>query len=192
MADETSKPVEDMTADAAQSKGEDLAADTKPQGPAEPPYRIKNQYVKDLSFENPKAPEIYANSNQPETRMTLDVLTKPVGGRDVEVAIKVEARAEKDGELAYLLELTYAAVVEVGNVPKEALSALLVVEVPRMLYPFMRQIVSQTTRNGGFSDLLLSPFDFVQIYKQHMAKLQAQQPTENKDQTESKAPEGHA
>lgn len=166
-------------ADDQTNKGDTVAEGSgqdpqNPQAPAEPPYRIKYQYVKDLSFENPKSPGVFATGRHPEAKMVLDVMTNPVGGRDVEVAVRVEAKAETDGELVYLLELTYAAVVEVGNVPKEALSALLVVEVPRMLYPFIRQIVATTTRNGGFSDLLLSPFDFVQIYKQHMAKLQAQ------------------
>ena len=83
-----------------------------------------------------------------------------------------------NGKTAYVLELAYAAVVRIGNVPKEALNALLYVEIPRMLFPFLLEIVCDTTRQGGFSMLMLAPFDFVQIYRQRMAQEQQQSETE--------------
>lgn len=139
----------------------------------EPPYQIMRQYVKDLSFENPNAPEIFAAGPSPQAGIAIDVQTKSLGGRDVEVVLSVEASAKNGEQTAYLLELSYAAIVRVGQVPKEALNALLLVEVPRMLFPFVREIVCDATRAGGFSMLLLAPFDFVQLYRARLAQEQA-------------------
>lgn len=138
---------------------------------AEPPYQILGQYVKDLSFENPNAPAIFGGGPAPATGVNVDVQTNQLGGRDVEVILTVEARAEQDGKLAYLLELSFAAIVRIGPVPKEALNPLLLIEVPRMLFPYAREIVSNSTRAGGFSMLLLAPFDFVALYRQRMGQL---------------------
>lgn len=149
-----------------------------PSGQAEPPYQILIQYIKDMSFENPNSPSVFSLGEQPKAALTLDVATNPLTGRDVEVVLTIEAKADVNGKTAYVLELAYAAVVRIGNVPKEALNALLYVEIPRMLFPFLREIVCDTTRQGGFSMLMLAPFDFVQIYRQRMAQEQQQAETE--------------
>jgi preprotein translocase subunit SecB len=141
----------------------------------EPPYQIMRQYVKDFSFENPGAPEIFLKGAEPQAKISIDVQSKPLGGRDVEVVITVEAAGEHDGETAYLLELSYGAIARIGQVPKEALNALLLVEIPRMLFPFVREIVCDATRSGGFSMLLLAPFDFVDLYRTRLAQEQAAQ-----------------
>lgn len=139
----------------------------------EPPYQILRQYVKDFSFENPGAPAIFAKGVEPQAKISIDVRSEALGGRDVEVVISVEAKGEYDGETAYLLELSYGAIARIGQVPKEALNALLLVEIPRMLFPFVREIVCDATRAGGFSMLLLAPFDFVQLYRNRLAQEQA-------------------
>lgn len=139
----------------------------------EPPYQIMRQYVKDLSFENPNAPDIFADGPSPQAGIAIDVKTNSLGGRDVEVILTVEASAKHGEKTAYMLELSYAAIVRVGQVPKEALNALLLVEVPRMLFPFVREIVCDATRAGGYSMLLLAPFDFVQLYRHRLAQEQA-------------------
>ncbi|MDF1747237.1 MAG: protein-export chaperone SecB [Alphaproteobacteria bacterium] len=162
MADERDEPAAPQPA----STGEGQS------GPAEPPYQIMIQYIKDLSFENPNSPAVFSQGEQPKAALTLDVATNPLTGRDVEVVLTIEAKAQVDGKTAYVLELAYAAVVRIGQVPKEALNALLYVEIPRMLFPFLREIVCDTTRAGGFSMLMLAPFDFVQIYRQRMAQEQ--------------------
>lgn len=140
---------------------------------AEPPYQIMRQYVKDFSFENPNAPGIFASTVAPQAQLTIDVRTEGLGGRDAEVVIHVEAKAEQDGKTAYVLELAYGAIVRVGQIPKEALNALLYVEVPRMLFPFVRETICNATRAGGFSMLLLAPFDFMQLYRNRLAQEQA-------------------
>lgn len=144
----------------------------QPEDQAAPPYQILRQYIKDFSFEAPNAPAIFAAAGEPETRVALDVRTQSLGGRDVEVVLAVEVKAEQDGRTAYLMELSYGAAVRVGQVPREALNALLLVEVPRMLFPFLREIVGNATRDGGFSMLLLAPFDFVRLYRTRMAQEQ--------------------
>lgn len=139
----------------------------------EPPYQILRQYVKDFSFENPGAPAIFTKGAEPQAKISIDVQSEALGGRDVEVVISVEARGEYEGDTAYLLELSYGAIARIGQVPKEALNALLLVEIPRMLFPFVREIVCDATRAGGFSMLLLAPFDFVQLYRNRLAQEQA-------------------
>ncbi|NMM45036.1 protein-export chaperone SecB [Rhodospirillaceae bacterium KN72] len=162
---------DDQNAQSENNEG-GAAPQTPPQTPAEPPYQIIMQYVKDFSFENPGAPGIFTSGAAPQTAINLDVTSQPLGGRDIEVTLKIDAQAAVDGKAVYILELAYSAVVRVGNVPKEALNALVLVEVPRMLFPFAREIVSSTTRNGGYSSLLLAPFDFVQLYRRHMEQAQ--------------------
>lgn len=138
----------------------------------EPPYQIMTQYVKDLSFENPNAPGIFTTATVPQAQLLVDVQTHSLGGRDVEVSIHVEATAERDGQKAYVLELVYAGVVRIGQIPKEALNALLYIEVPRMLFPFVREAVCTATRNGGFPELFLATFDFTRLYRNRLAQAQ--------------------
>lgn len=142
------------------------------QAPAEPPYQIIGQYVKDLSFENPNAPAIFAGGSQPKTYLNVDVKSNQMGGRDVEVVLIIEAKAQHEDKIAYLMELSYAAIVRIGNLPKEALNPLLLIEVPRMIFPFARQIASDATRSGGFATLMLPPFDFVQLYRERVGAQQ--------------------
>lgn len=151
----------------------------------EPPYQIIRQYVKDLSFENPNAPAILTASAAPRARLTIDVRTAALGGRDAEVIIQVEATADQDGKTAYMLELAYGAVVRVGQIPKQALNMLLHVEVPRMLFPFVREAVCGAIQAGGFPVLLLAPFDFMQLYHTRLARQQANREQAEKPDTET-------
>ncbi|MEQ8440721.1 MAG: protein-export chaperone SecB [Alphaproteobacteria bacterium] len=152
-----------------------------PQGNAEPPFVIRYQYLKDFSFENPRAPETFEGGPTPNPNAVIDVKTRPLGGRDIEVAITLETQSGPDGEPAYILELTYACVVRVGNVPKEALNPIILVEIPRMMFPFVRELVATATRNGGYSMLMLSPFDFMQLYRRRLAEEQARQASQGSD-----------
>jgi len=146
-----------------------------PQGNPEPPFVIRYQYLKDFSFENPRAPESFDAAVKPNPNARIDVKTRPLGGRDIEVTIVLETYAGPEGEPAYILELAYACIVQVGNVPKEALNPLILVEIPRLMFPFVRELVATATRNGGYSMLMLSPFDFMQLYRRRLAEEQARQ-----------------
>ena len=91
---------------------------------------------------------------------------------DIEVALKLEGKAEVDNSLMFRFELDYAGIFRIKNVPQDSMNAVVLIECPRLLFPFAREIVATTVRNGGFPPLLLDPVDFVALYRQRMAELQ--------------------
>jgi preprotein translocase subunit SecB len=134
------------------------------------PLRILGQFIKDFSFEAPHAPDIFATlrSEGPEIPITIDTNVRHIGGSSFEVAMTVQIEAVlKDGKKAFILELVYSAVAEINQslVPQEHVHPLLMIEVPRQMFPFVRQIVSEITGNGGFPPLMLQVFDFADMYR---------------------------
>jgi preprotein translocase subunit SecB len=147
-------------------------------GPSEanpPQLSVLAQYVKDLSFENPNAPQSLMPGQQPQIGIQINVDAKPLADTDVEVALRLEGKAEHQGNLLFAFELTFAGVFRIQNVPQESLNPVVLIECPRLLFPFAREIVATAVRNGGFPPLLLDPFDFVALYRQKMEQLQASQ-----------------
>lgn len=144
---------------------------------AEPPrLMIQTQYIKDLSFENPKAPASLDQS-QPQQRpaiaVRVDVRAQPVQDTRYEVAIQLNIDAKAGDDAVFVLELTYAGVFQLMNIPKDSLQPLLLVECPRLLFPFARRIVADATRDGGFPPLMIDPIDFVALYRQRQQQAQA-------------------
>ncbi len=136
------------------------------------------QYIKDLSFENPNAPRSLAAGQQPQIGIQINVNANPLSDTDIEVALKLEGRAEANGNLLFGFDLEYAGIFRIQNVPPDAMNAVVLIECPRLLFPFAREIVASTVRNGGFPPLLLDPVDFVSLYRQRMSELQpAEAPT---------------
>ena len=150
-------------------------------GPAEAPAQdvqpqlnVVAQYIKDLSFENPNAPRsLMAGQQQPQISIQINVGAAPLEGDDIEVTLKLEGKAETGGQLMFGFELAFAGVFRIRNVPQESLNAVVLIECPRLLFPFAREIVASTVRNGGFPPLLLDPVDFVGLYRQRMSQMQA-------------------
>ena len=105
------------------------------------------------------------------------MIVQQLAETDHEVALKLEGKAERAGSVLFAFELTFAGVFRVQNVPAETLQPLVMIECPRLLFPFAREIVANAVRNGGFPPLLLDPVDFVALYQQRPAKMQAAQPT---------------
>ncbi len=139
-----------------------------PQMPA-PQIGILVQYVKDFSFENPNAPRSMAPSaQQPSINVNVGVEAAPLGQNDVEVTLRLEGKAEAQGMLLFGFELMYCGVFRVANVPPESMQPMVMIECPRLIFPFAREIVATATRNGGFPPLLLEPIDFVALYRQRM------------------------
>jgi preprotein translocase subunit SecB len=136
------------------------------------------QYIKDLSFENPNAPaslQQQAQQQQPSININVNVNAKPLSGSDYEVELKVEGRAEVQGGMfLFGFDLLYAGVFRIVNVPQENLFAILMIECPRLLFPFARELVASATRNGGFPPLMIDPVDFVSMYRQKLAASQPQ------------------
>jgi preprotein translocase subunit SecB len=138
-----------------------------------PQIGVLAQYVKDFSFENPNAPRSMApNAQQPTINIQISVDTAPMTETDVEVTLRLEGKAESQGMLLFGFELTFSGVFRIQNVPADSLQPIVLIECPRLLFPFAREIIATATRNGGFPPLLLEPIDFVALYHQRMAAAQ--------------------
>jgi preprotein translocase subunit SecB len=150
--------------------------DNQPQGQAnvasQPSIAVIVQYVKDLSFENPGAPQsLRPRSAAPNIGVAINVQANPVAENQLEIELKLEARAtDKDnGEVLFASELVYAGIFQFNNVPPEQVRPCALVECPRLLFPFARQIIAEASRNGGFPQLLIEPVDFLTMYRQQAA-----------------------
>lgn len=142
---------------------------------APPQLSVLAQYTKDLSFENPNSPNSLApQEKQPAINIQINVTANGVGENDYEVALSIEGKAESEGMLLFGFELVYAGVFRVLNVQQENMHPLVMIECPRLLFPFAREIIASAVRNGGFPPLMLDPVDFVGLYRQNMAR-QAEQ-----------------
>ena len=145
------------------------------QGQAAPQLNVLAQYVKDLSFENPNAPRsLQTQQAQPQINIQINVNAKPLADSDYEVELKIEGRAEVTSLLMFSFELLYAGVFRIVNVPQENLHAIVMIECPRLLFPFARELIATAVRNGAFPPLMIDPVDFVSLYRQKMAETQAQ------------------
>jgi len=134
------------------------------------------QYVKDLSFENPNAPRsLQPSQQQPAINIQINVGAKPLAENDVEVELKVEGKAEAAGMILFQFEVLYAGVFRLQNIPQQDLHPIMMIECPRLLFPFAREIISNAVMNAGFPPLRIDPVDFVGLYRQRMSELQAQQ-----------------
>ena len=151
----------------------DLSAPSSPIPPMDqngqpaPMLTLNLQYTKDLSFEVPGAPEIFIQlKEQPRVDLSLDVQARPVPGNDnvYEVALQIRADAKTGATACFIAELSYCGVFTV-NVPQEHLEPILLVECPRLLFPFARNILADVTRDGGFPPVMLQPIDFVALWQ---------------------------
>ena len=133
--------------------------------------RVLAQYVKDLSFENPGHSPV---QSQPNIDLGIDVGATPHadGNGLYEDSLKLSAKAVADGTVLFITELDYAGLFQLQNVPQAQLEPLLLIECPRLLFPFARRIVAEITREGGFPPLLIDPVDFVQLYQQQYRRAQ--------------------
>ena len=139
-----------------------------------PAVGLLSQYVKDLSFENPNAPAIYQNQNPPAIDVQFNIGSGKVAEDVFEVVLKVEVRAQSDAQTAFIVDLSYAGLFGIRNVPEgEALDGFLLGEAPRLLFPFARRVLADAVRDGGFPPLMLEPIDFGGIYLQQRAQNEA-------------------
>ncbi len=127
------------------------------------PIAIHNQYIKDLSLEIPYAPEIFKQaSSQPELKVDVSVESKQIEDK-YNVTLKINLNGDVEGKKLFVLELSYAALVTL-NVPAEHLEPIIAVEIPRLLFPFARNIITQCLVEGGLPPFMLSPIDFAALY----------------------------
>ena len=144
---------------------------------AQPQLNVVAQYIKDLSFENPNAPRSLwppaSSRRSPSRSMSAPSRWRTPTSKST---LKLEGKAEADGKLMFGFELAFAGVFRIRNVPQESMNAVVLIECPRLLFPFAREIIANTVRNGGFPPLLLDPVDFVGLYRQRMAQRRSRQP----------------
>ena len=137
--------------------------------PAGVTYTISTQYIKDLSFENPRAPHVYVATagKTPHVHVSVAVSGSQIGEKLYEVVLQLKAEAKHEDEIVFMAELAYGGVVvSSGAVPMEHLTTLIMIEVPRQLFPFARAILANATRDGGFVPLLLAPVNFEELQRQ--------------------------
>jgi preprotein translocase subunit SecB len=144
--------------------------------PANPPrLQVVGQYVKDLSFENPGAPGNFGAS-RPQIDLNVDIQARQMDAEHYEVELKLRVGAEGEGKPIFLLELVYAGMFMMQNVPEEMRQPALLIEAPHMIFPFARRIVSDVVRDGGMPPLMIEPIDFGSLYRSRaegMAQMRA-------------------
>ena len=136
-----------------------------------PQVRIVAQYAKDLSFENPNAPRSFnagPDAQPPRIDVSVNVNARKATDELYEVELKINVDARNDEMALFAVELLYGGLFALKNVPDEALEPFLIVEAPRLIFPFARRIVADATRDGGFAPLLLDPIDFASMYMARM------------------------
>ncbi len=173
------KPTKKAAKAAPKSNGaptENSAAETE--GDGQPSMNILAQYLKDLSFENPNAPQSLAiQDGQPEINISVNVNAKNLAPNDFEIELHIEAEATHEGKAVFAAELLYAGIFRLENIPEEAMHPIILVECPRMIFPFARQILADATQKGGFPPLMLDPIDFASMYEQRLADGEQEVPT---------------
>jgi preprotein translocase subunit SecB len=150
----------------------DVGAQGNGQEQAEGPgIRILAQFVRDLSFENPRAPDtLRAGPTQPQIDLGVEMNAR---GRDdgfFEVDLKLSAKATRDDGPLFVVELLYGGVFQIAGVPAEEMEPVLLIECPRYLFPFARRIIADITSDGGYPPFLLDPIDFAGVYAQRKAE----------------------
>jgi preprotein translocase subunit SecB len=151
--------------------------------PSQAQFRVLAQYTKDFSFENPNAPQSVAQQlGQPAINIQVNVSPKQLSNTDFEVELKIEGKAETKTDasttLLFQFELAYAGVFHLQGIPQENVGPLIMIECPRILFPFAREIIAAAVVSGGFPPLLLDPVDFVGLYQQRLAQAPQQPPAQ--------------
>ena len=131
---------------------------------------INAQYLKDLSFENPNPIDAYKNEEKPKIQVNIHTAVKKLPDNAFEVTLDIKTEAKKKDKISFIAEVSYAGIFTLNKVPTEHEKPLLLIEAPRMLFPFARNVLAETTRDGGYPPLMLNPIDFASLYQKQMEK----------------------
>lgn len=137
-----------------------------------PAAGIITQYLKDMSVENPNAPDVYQWQEQPQIDLQFNIGANPVNDEVTEVELKINLTAATSQGNAYIVELVYCGLVGIRNMPEDRAHAFLFAEAPRLLFPFARAIIADAVRDAGFPPLMMDPIDFTGLYMQRLAEKQ--------------------
>jgi preprotein translocase subunit SecB len=137
------------------------------------PLHFTHQYIKDLSFENPGAPQIYQRMGEPQIGINVNVGAEPLGDRRFEVVLRLAVNAKSGEETVFVAEIDYAGIAQIGEqVEEEQIHPLVLIEGPRLLFPFARAILANLTRDSAFPLLMIGPLDFYQMYRTSLQRQQ--------------------
>ena len=144
------------------------------QAPVEPGIRVLAQFIRDLSFENPRAPDVLrASGPQPQIEMGVEMNARGREDGLFEVDLKLSARAVREDGPVFVVELLYGGVFAIEDVPAQDLEPVLLIECPRFLFPFARRIISDVSSDGGFPPFQLDPIDFASVYAARRAEAES-------------------
>lgn len=155
--------------DAAQPEASEASA---------PHIRVVAQYVKDLSFENPNAPDsLRAGPQGPAIDLSVNVNARRREGDEglFEVDLKISAKAARENSVAFMVEIVYSGLFLLEGFPLEQSEPILLIECPRILFPFARRLVADVTRDGGFPPLMIDPIDFAGLYQNQLMRNRSQE-----------------
>jgi preprotein translocase subunit SecB len=152
-----------------------MTEEQKPAQPVVPRVRVINQFIRDLSFENIAAQKGTAPDAKPEITVQVGIDAKNKSPENFEVTQKIKIEAKAAGENIFILEMEFTGLFEVANVPNEQMHPFLLVECPRLVFPYVRRIVGDVTRDGGYPPLNLDNIDYLALYRQELTRRQAMQ-----------------
>jgi preprotein translocase subunit SecB len=149
-------------------------------GPGDDPQvSVLAQYIKDLSVENPSAPQVFQWQVQPSVDVQFNINVEKLADDVHEIVLKMEVSARSENGVHFVIDLSYGGLFGLRNIPEEALPPFLLIEAPRLIFPFARQIVADAVANTGFPPLLLDPIDFAGAYLAQLQTAQEQQAGES-------------
>lgn len=145
----------------------------QPQATPAPQLQVLGQFIRDMSFENVAAQRGFAGNVQPDiqVQVNLDARKREQDGNfEVVLKLNIESKSKEKGEKLFILELEYSGVFHISNVPEDQMHPFLLIECPRMIFPYVRRIVGDITRDGGYPPLNLENIDFLQLYRQELQR----------------------
>ncbi|MEW6428788.1 MAG: protein-export chaperone SecB [Thermodesulfobacteriota bacterium] len=146
-----------------------------------PVFRLQKMYVKDLSFENPNAPEVFkTGQSAPKVDINMGLKNRAIGDDHYEVSISITAKVSTgdDNKSLFIIEVDHAGIFLLKNIPEEHMGVVLAVDCPTMLFPYTRQVISQLTVDGGFIPFLMEPVNFLGLYQNAQKQRQEQAPAQ--------------
>ncbi len=152
---------------------------TKPAKSEQVPVQVHSQYVKDMSFENPNSPDsILNNWGAPETHVQVNIQYRQLSEEkklyEVVLLFRIEAKNKEKDKMAFIIELAYGCAVSLGNLPKDNVEPVLMIEIPKLLFPFAREIIANGSIQGGYPPLYIQPINFEAVYVQRLEQQKAE------------------
>jgi preprotein translocase subunit SecB len=152
-----------------------MSSDTQQNAGGAQTFIVKGQYIKDLSFENPHAPHsLVVPDLKPAIDVNVDIKAQKLQDDLYELTLHITTRAVAEDATLFLVDLAYAGIFQLANIPDERIEPILLIDCPFVLFPFARRVIADTTRDGGFPPLMLDPIDFHSLYVQNRSKAEAQ------------------